>query len=45
MSDLDIYKAQNFGNRLGFGRRPALLVVDFVNGFDDPAMARRREHP
>jgi maleamate amidohydrolase len=38
VSDLDVYKAQNFGNRLGFGRRPALLVVDFVNGFDDPAM-------
>jgi len=32
-SDLDIYKKQNFGNRIGFGKKPALLIVDFVNGF------------
>ena len=38
MSDLDVYKAQGFGNRSGFGSRPALLIVDFVNGFNDPAM-------
>lgn len=36
-SDLDIYKTQNFGNRLGFGEKAALLIVDFVNGFTDPA--------
>ena len=36
-SDIDIYKSQNFGNRLGFGEKPALLIVDFVNGFTDPA--------
>ncbi len=35
-SDIDIYKHQNFGNRIGFGERPALLIVDFVNGFTDP---------
>ncbi len=35
-SDIDIYKSQNFGNRLGFGEKPALLIVDFVNGFTDP---------
>ena len=37
MSELDIYKQQNFGNRIGAGRKAALLVVDFTNGFNDPA--------
>src|SRR4051812_41168354 len=36
MSDSDIYRQQNFGNRIGFGRRSALLVVDFTVGFNDP---------
>ena len=36
MSELDIYKKQNMGNQSGWGHRPALLVVDFVNGFNDP---------
>ena len=34
-SDADIYKHQNFGNPLGLGDKVALLIVDFVNGFDD----------
>ena len=34
--DTDIYKHQNFGNSLGIGKKAALLIVDFVNGFDDP---------
>jgi hypothetical protein len=33
MQATDIYQKQNLGNRVGFGTRPALLVVDFVNGF------------
>ncbi|MCX7153845.1 MAG: isochorismatase family protein [Proteobacteria bacterium] len=37
MSELDIYKKQNFGNRIGFGERTALLIVDFTVGFNDPA--------
>ncbi len=37
MADLDIYRAQGFGNKSGFGERPGLLIVDFVNGFADPA--------
>lgn len=38
MSDpLDIYREQQFGGRVGFGRRPALLVVDFFYGCTDPA--------
>jgi maleamate amidohydrolase len=35
MSD-DVYRRQQFGQRTGFGERPALLVIDFVNGFHDP---------
>ena len=38
MSSDDIYAQQQFGQKTGFGRRPALLIVDFVNGFTDPAM-------
>ncbi len=38
MSDAEIYSKQGFGARSGFGKRAALLVVDFVNGFNDPAM-------
>ncbi len=32
----DIYRKQQFGQPTGFGARPALLVIDFVNGFHDP---------
>ena len=38
MSDTDIYAEQGFGHRTGLGRSPALLIVDFVNGFVDPAV-------
>ncbi|HTY78782.1 MAG TPA: isochorismatase family protein [Candidatus Bathyarchaeia archaeon] len=34
---LDIYREQQFGARVGFGRRPAVLVVDFFYGCTDPA--------
>ncbi len=34
--DLEVYSHQGFGNAMGFGERPALLIVDFVNGFTDP---------
>ena len=36
MNDLDVYEKQNFGNQSGIGDTPALLIVDFVNGFADP---------
>ncbi|MCH8237669.1 MAG: hypothetical protein IIC06_05785 [Proteobacteria bacterium] len=36
MGELDIYADQGFGNTSGFGTHPALLIVDFVNGFADP---------
>lgn len=34
----DVYARQGFGQRLGLGHRPALLLVDFTNGFADPMM-------
>jgi len=37
MSDQEMYKSRGFGNRIGFGRKPALLIVDFINAFTDPA--------
>lgn len=36
MSDEDIYRRQTFGSATGFGGSPALVIVDFVNGFVDP---------
>lgn len=33
-----VYQKQKFGQKIGLGRAPALLVVDFVNGFADPEM-------
>ncbi|MGM4903434.1 isochorismatase family protein [Tardiphaga sp. 866_E4_N2_1] len=36
MSELEVYKRQGWGNRIGFGRSPALLIIDFVNSFADP---------
>lgn len=36
--DLDQdYKKAGFGNRLGFGKRPALILVDFVMAYLDPS--------
>ena len=35
-SEADVYRRQGFGQAIGRGRNPALLVVDFVNGFLDP---------
>jgi maleamate amidohydrolase len=36
MSD-DIYVSQGFGQLIGIGEAPALIIVDFVHGFTDPA--------
>lgn len=33
----EIYERQGFGHTTGAGERPALIIVDFVNGFADPA--------
>ena len=31
------YERKGFASRAGFGDKPALLVIDFINGFTDPA--------
>lgn len=36
MTGNEVYAKQQFGQKTGFGTRPALLVIDFVNGFHDP---------
>lgn len=36
MSDREIYEKQGLGARMGFGKKPALLIIDFINGFNDP---------
>lgn len=36
MSELDIYAKQGFAQSVGIGESPALVIVDFVNGFTDP---------
>jgi nicotinamidase-related amidase len=33
---LESYQSKGFGVRSGYGKRPALLIVDFINGFTDP---------
>ena len=34
-SDDKVYVRQGYGQRLGFGAKPALLIIDFTNGFAD----------
>lgn len=36
MEDAQVYTEQEFGREIGKGSHPALLIVDFVNGFLDP---------
>jgi len=35
MSDAEIYQQRGFANRIGFGEKPALLIIDFINAFTD----------
>ena len=37
MDDAEFYRERGFGGAAGFGRRPALVVIDLVNGFTNPA--------
>ena len=36
MDETDIYRKQRMGGTIEIGRRTALILVDFVNGFIDP---------
>ena len=36
--DEDFFRARGFGVKIGFGERPALIVIDMLKGFTDPAM-------
>ncbi len=36
--DEEFFKARGFGIRIGFGERPALIVIDMLKGFTDPNM-------
>ena len=35
--DAAFFAARGFGQRIGFGKRPAIMVIDLTNGFTDPA--------
>ncbi len=35
--ELEVFRRQGFANPLGLGQAPALVIVDFVLGFTDPA--------
>ena len=34
--DLDVYAKQGFGHRVGFGKKPGLIIIAFINAFNDP---------
>lgn len=36
-STLDLYRSRGLGSRVGFGSRPAVVVVDYIVGFTDKA--------
>lgn len=36
MTDLDANYAKAYGNRAGFGKKPALILIDFVQAYFDP---------
>ena len=37
LSTLELYRRRGLGSRVGFGLRPAVVVVDFIVGFTDQA--------
>ena len=37
-SDEEFFKQRGFGLKIGFGERPALIVIDMINAFTDPQM-------
>jgi nicotinamidase-related amidase len=36
--DEEFFRQRGFGIRIGFGERPALIIIDMIKGFTDPAM-------
>ena len=36
--ELEDYRARGFANHMGFGKHPALVVVDLTNGFTNPSL-------
>jgi len=36
--DEEFFRQRGFGIRIGFGERPALIIIDMLKGFTDPAM-------
>jgi nicotinamidase-related amidase len=34
----EFYRSRGFGGRIGFGERPAVIIVDLIRGFTDPTM-------
>ncbi|MGB7101171.1 MAG: isochorismatase family protein, partial [Xanthobacteraceae bacterium] len=36
--DEEFFRQRGFGIKIGFGERPALIVIDMINGFTDAAM-------
>ena len=40
----DKYERKGYSARSGYGTRPALLVVDFINGFTDPSSGVGRDY-
>ena len=37
-SDEEFFKQRGFGQRLGYGDRPALIIIDMINAFTDKDM-------
>ena len=40
--DEEFFRQRGFGVKIGFGERPALIVIDMINGFTDAIDAARR---
>ena len=36
--DEEFFRQQGFGIKIGFGERPALIIIDMLKGFTDPTM-------
>ncbi len=36
--DEEFFRQRGFGIKIGFGERPALMMIDMINGFTDSSM-------